>query len=142
VPGEPLAPTRGILQGRGSPDYLLAAGAQRASTRRDPLICPASPPPCPHPRANRGRSAVSPATRPVGGPGTARPRPSHHPHPRAVRDTRRPPHRTSGIPMVLGRVPAQPPTPRSPAPINVNWVLRDSDPGMASASMGSVFLVF
>jgi hypothetical protein len=37
-----------------------------------------------------------------------------------------------------GRVPAHP-HPRSPAP-NCDWELRDSSPGMASASMGSISL--
>jgi hypothetical protein len=86
----------------------MAAGARRTSARRDPLICPTSP------SQLRERSAVSPATRPVGGPGTTRPQPSHRPHPRAVRDTRRPPCCHPGSLMELGRVPARP-HPRSPA---------------------------
>jgi hypothetical protein len=67
-----------------------------------------------HEGGNRGRSAVSPATHTVGGPGTARPQPSHHPHTRVVRDTRRPPRCRPGPLWSWGRVPARP-HPRSPA---------------------------
>ena len=39
------SPPPGVFfRGRGSPDCLLAAGARRTSARRDPLICPTSPP--------------------------------------------------------------------------------------------------
>ena len=55
-----------------------------------------------------------------------------------VLDTRRPPHLRPGSLKELGRVPAQT-HPRTPAPNYRDWELRDSDPGMASASMGSVF---
>jgi hypothetical protein len=41
---------------------------------------------------------------------------------------------------VAGEGPGATTHPRTPAPNIVNWELRDSDPGMASASMGSVFL--
>jgi hypothetical protein len=113
------SPPHGVFfRGRGSPDHLLAAGAQRTSTRRDPLICPTSPPHALTRGRQRGRSAVSPATHTVGGPGTTRPTPSHegnwpshHPHTRVVRDTRRPPHRTSGIPYGAGEGSRRDPTP-------------------------------
>ena len=50
-------------RGRGPPDHLLAARARRnPPTRGNPLICPTSP-------SNLERSAVSPATHTVGGPG-------------------------------------------------------------------------
>jgi hypothetical protein len=55
-----------------------------------------------------------------------------------TRDTRRPPHRTSGIPLGAGEGPGATPPP-VPSLQYCDWRLRDSDPGMASASMGSVF---
>jgi hypothetical protein len=53
VPGEPLAPRRGIPSGRGPPDYLLAAGLGSRRLTLHP----------PFPLRNCGRSAVSPAPR-------------------------------------------------------------------------------
>jgi hypothetical protein len=84
------------------------------------------------------RSAVSPAPWRKAGPAGA-PSPSRHPwrddagHPPAATPNVRDPFR------VAGEGPGATTHPRSPAPISVNWVLRDSDPGMASASMGSFF---
>jgi hypothetical protein len=118
VPGEPLAP---------HPGYSFGAAAPQTTCWRQGLEGPPpggtlSSAPLPPPKL-RERSAVSPATHTVGGPGTTRPWPSHHPHPRVVRDTRRPPHRTSGIPYrSWGRVPARP-HPRSPA---LNGVIEGS----------------
>jgi len=106
------SPPPGVFfRGRGSPDHLLAAGARRnPPTRGHPLICPTSP-------SKLERSAVSPATHTVGGPGTARPWPSQRPrnyggdagHPPAATPNVRDPFRSWGGSR-------REPTPRSPAP--------------------------
>jgi hypothetical protein len=126
VPGEPLAPHTGYSFGAAAPQTTCWRQGLKGPPHGGTPSSPLSPPHALTRGRQRGRSAVSPATHTVGGPGTTRPMPSHegnwpshHPHTRAVRDTRRPPHRTSGTLMVLGRVPAQP-HPRTPAPINVN----------------------
>jgi hypothetical protein len=128
------SPPPGVFfRGRGSPDHSWRQGLGGPPPGGTPSSAPLPPP------NYLERSAVSPATRPVGGPGTTRPRPSHRPHPRAVRDTRRPPHRTSGILMDGWGDPGATPPP-VPSLQYCDWRLRDSDPGMASASMGSVSL--
>jgi hypothetical protein len=96
VPGEPLAPHPGYSFGAAAPQTTHGGRGSKDLHPEGPPHLPHFPSACPHTKANRGRSAVSPATRPVGGPGTTRPRPSHHPHPRAVRDTRRPPYLRPG----------------------------------------------
>jgi hypothetical protein len=119
VPGEPLAPHTGYSFGAAAPQTTCWRQGLRGpphggtpSSAPLPLRTPS------HEGDDLGRSAVSPATHTVGGPGTTRPMPSHegnwpshHPHTRAVRDTRRPPNRTSGIPLGAGEGPGVTPPP-------------------------------
>jgi hypothetical protein len=107
----------------------MAAGAQRTSTLRTPSSAPLPPP-----NYGRGRRLALP-TLSGGGAliaipvGTA-PAPHTIPvgmmrvHPPAATLNVRDPFR------VAGEGPGATTHPRSPAPINVNWVLRDSSPGV------------
>jgi hypothetical protein len=64
VPGEPLAPHPGYSFGAAALQTTHSGrGSKEPSARRDPLICPTSP------SNYLERSAVSPATHTVGGPG-------------------------------------------------------------------------
>jgi hypothetical protein len=115
-------PTRGIC------GHKARAAAPQTTCWRQGLKGPSNkraPPHLPFPLRNCGRSAVSPATHPVGGPGgppsplSPQQRGQTGPHTtlattRIVRDTRRPPLLRPGSLMELGRVPARP-HPRSPA---------------------------
>ena len=84
VPGEPLAPRRGIPSGRGSPDHSWRQGSGADGL---PFICPFP--------SKLERSAVSPAPRREAAPSSG----TSHRSDGTVLDTRRPPHRTSGIPL-------------------------------------------
>jgi hypothetical protein len=139
-------PTRGIC-GRKA-----RAAALQTTCWRQGLKGPSNkraPPHLPFPLRNCGRSAVSPATHPVGGPGGHQalcPRNNGDktgPHTtlattRIVRDTRRPPYCRPGSLKELGKGPGANPPP-VPSLQYCDWRLRDSSPGMASASMGSFF---
>jgi hypothetical protein len=134
VPGEPLAPHTGYSFGAAAPQTTCwRQGLKGPSNKR-------APPHLPFPLRNCGRSAVSPATHPVGGPGgppsplSPQQRGQTGPHTtlattRIVRDTRRPPHRTSGIPYGAGEGPGATPPP-VPSLQHCDWRLRDSDPGV------------
>jgi hypothetical protein len=155
VPGEPLAPRRGIWrpplsgnpcrgnepQGRGSPDYLLAAGA-----RRPPHGGALSSAPLPPPNYRRGRRLALPALSGGGALVTVPVGTAPAPHTIPVGMVRvHPPAATPNVrdPLMGDWGGSRRNThPRTPAPINVNWVLRGATPGGASASMGSIFLVF
>jgi hypothetical protein len=147
VPGEPLAPLSGYLAASPvgamsrRPRFsrpLMAAGAQRTSTRRTPSSAPLPPP-------ISERSAVSPAY-PVG---------RRDPHGCPCRDSSGPSHHPcrdgAGTPAgrhfyvrdpfrVAGEGPGATTHPRTPAPINVNLGAPGRYPGSASASMGSIFV--
>jgi hypothetical protein len=125
VPGEPLAPRRGIPSGRGPRTTCWRQGSGADGL---PFICP-------FPSAiAEGRRLALP-TLSGGGAliavpvGTA-PAPHTIPvgmvrvHPPAATPNVRDPFR------VAGEGPGATTHPRTPAPINVNWVLRDSDPGV------------
>jgi hypothetical protein len=124
VSGEPLAPRRGIPSGRGPRTVCWRQGSGADGL---PFIRP-----FPSAIAEGRRLALPPdgRRRPLQAPHTV---PTERCWTPAGRHNERP-----GSLKELGKGPGASP-PRSPAPNIVNWELRDSFPGMVSASMGSVF---